>query len=74
MLTQRVLQRVAGMMQAYGELRPGFVDHERANMAGPTPSSRHHSGSGRSSQPSSEKPFVVTLTRDANGEACFKIT
>jgi hypothetical protein len=49
MLTLRHMLRAAQLMQTYGDLRPGFLEHEAASLAGPCrsrsrPPSQWHPG------------------------------
>lgn len=37
MLSQKEIYRAARFMQSYGELRPGFLDHDASNLEGPSP-------------------------------------
>jgi hypothetical protein len=40
MLSQKEIYRAARFMQSYGELRPGFLDHDASNLEGPSPAAK----------------------------------
>jgi hypothetical protein len=69
LLTLKDILRSAQMMQSYGELRPGFLDHDAARLQGPTPIARRI-GADASSD---DNAATLRITRDdKSGEYRFE--